>query len=167
MSLPLGLGAQSINLVEWEEKWDNSRDYTLEILEAIPEDQLGYQPTADQMTLREQLAHMAGNMFGLTQRYVGYSPEGYDAKANRSRLGDSTLTKAELKVVITEAYAFAATGVQSLSEKELNEKIEFFAGPKSRRQIAWLLHDHATHHRGQLIVYLRLIGIKPPRYRGW
>jgi hypothetical protein len=26
---------------------------------------------------------------------------------------------------------------------------------------------HQTHHRGQLVVYLRLKGIKPPQYRGW
>ena len=25
--------------------------------------------------------------------------------------------------------------------------------------------DHVTHHRGQMVVYLRLNGIKPPQYR--
>jgi len=30
-----------------------------------------------------------------------------------------------------------------------------------------LLNDHQTHHRGQLVVYLRLNGIKPPAYIGW
>jgi uncharacterized damage-inducible protein DinB len=25
--------------------------------------------------------------------------------------------------------------------------------------------DHITHHRGQIVVYLRLNGIKPPQYR--
>jgi uncharacterized damage-inducible protein DinB len=30
-----------------------------------------------------------------------------------------------------------------------------------------LMHDHHTHHRGQIIVYLRLNGLKPPKYVGW
>lgn len=37
----------------------------------------------------------------------------------------------------------------------------------TRRQILLLLHDHQTHHIGQVIVYLRLKGIKPPAYVGW
>lgn len=41
------------------------------------------------------------------------------------------------------------------------------AGPLTRRQILILMHDHQAHHIGQLIVYLRLKGIKPPGYVGW
>jgi len=50
---------------------------------------------------------------------------------------------------------------------QLDEKVKFFAGPMTRRQILILMHDHQTHHLGQLIVYLRLKGIKPPDYIGW
>ena len=46
-------------------------------------------------------------------------------------------------------------------------KVDFFAGPKTRSQIIQLVDDHHTHHRAQLIIYLRLLGIKPPRYVGW
>jgi uncharacterized damage-inducible protein DinB len=50
---------------------------------------------------------------------------------------------------------------------QMDEKVKFFAGPITRRQILILMHDHQTHHLGQLIVYLRLKGIKPPDYIGW
>jgi uncharacterized damage-inducible protein DinB len=37
----------------------------------------------------------------------------------------------------------------------------------NKLQILNLLNDHQTHHRAQLIVYLRINGIKPPDYVGW
>ncbi|OYY03206.1 MAG: DinB family protein, partial [Sphingobacteriia bacterium 35-40-5] len=30
-----------------------------------------------------------------------------------------------------------------------------------------LIQDHQTHHRAQLIVYLRLNMLNPPNYTGW
>ncbi|GAC1709173.1 MAG: hypothetical protein NVS9B7_27640 [Flavisolibacter sp.] len=55
----------------------------------------------------------------------------------------------------------------NISSDQLNEIVNFFAGPKTKRQILILMHDHQAHHVGQLIVYLRLKGIKPPEYIGW
>ena len=45
------------------------------------------------------------------------------------------------------------------------QEIPFFDVQKSR---AWILVRrvaHTAHHRGQAIVYLRLKGIEPPKYR--
>ena len=50
---------------------------------------------------------------------------------------------------------------------DLDEEVQFFAGPMSKRQILVLMNDHLTHHRGQMIVYVRLKGVKPPAYKGW
>jgi uncharacterized damage-inducible protein DinB len=35
----------------------------------------------------------------------------------------------------------------------------------SGHEVLMLAWDHTTHHRGQLIVYLRLKGIKPTDYK--
>jgi uncharacterized damage-inducible protein DinB len=37
----------------------------------------------------------------------------------------------------------------------------------NKLQIINLINDHQTHHRAQLLVYLRLKGVKPPEYVGW
>ncbi|MEL6357631.1 MAG: DinB family protein, partial [Bacteroidota bacterium] len=152
---------------EWQEKWNNSQDYTLELLALVPEDSLQYKPTEEQKSIRAQFQHMAGNMFGLSRRYIADAPEDFDWEATEARLNDETLDKAALIQLLKDAHAFANNAVAGLSPAELGEKVDFFAGPKTRRQVAWLLHDHATHHRGQVTVYARLLGIKPPRYRGW
>ena len=57
--------------------------------------------------------------------------------------------------------------ITNTPEEELNEPVDFFAGAKSKLQILNLLQDHVTHHRGQLIVYLNLNEIYPPKYSGW
>jgi uncharacterized damage-inducible protein DinB len=35
---------------------------------------------------------------------------------------------------------------------------------KFKRFKAEMIADHITHHRGQMLVYMRLNGLKPPRY---
>jgi len=35
---------------------------------------------------------------------------------------------------------------------------------RTRRQFFMLMADHVTHHRAQMLVYLRLKGIVPPKY---
>ena len=48
------------------------------------------------------------------------------------------------------------------------EKLDAQAGPDNRRMSGfewlWAYFTHTAHHRGQLEVYLRLKGIKPPDY---
>ncbi len=35
----------------------------------------------------------------------------------------------------------------------------------SKRRVLRYLLDHTTHHRGQVIVHMRLAGLRPPQYR--
>ena len=48
-------------------------------------------------------------------------------------------------------------------------EVNFFVSdvPMNKKNIFQLLLDHITHHRSQLVLNLRLCGIKPPRYIGW
>jgi uncharacterized damage-inducible protein DinB len=54
-----------------------------------------------------------------------------------------------------------------LTEKDLNEQVDFISGKMTRRRVLLLLTDHVTHHRGQLVVYLRMKNVEPPKYVGW
>lgn len=57
--------------------------------------------------------------------------------------------------------------VQKANETDLTTKVDFFARPKTKLQILNLMQDHVTHHRAQILVYLNLNEIKPPKYVGW
>lgn len=153
---------------EWMAKWENSRQYTLEALALIPDSSLSYRPSLEQMTVREQFQHLAGNVYMLSTRFLAYAPDNYDKGVVQAQLRNDTLDGEALAAAVNAAYDFGAAAVQQLSAEGWEEMAEnFFVGPRPRRVIVYLLQDHATHHRAQVLVYLRTLGLKPPRYRGW
>jgi uncharacterized damage-inducible protein DinB len=141
-------------------KWKNAKIYALKVAELMPEEQYNFKPVPDVMTFGEQLLHIAQNMNWLSSAYL------LGSKQN-SKTDAKVLIKQFIINTISTAYDSALAVHYRLTPKQLDEVVPFFAGPKSRRQILILMHDHQTHHFGQLIVYLRLKGIKPPEYVGW
>ncbi|MCQ0111497.1 DinB family protein [Zhouia amylolytica] len=150
--------AQSEPISAFLEKWENSKNYLLEIAEAMPENAYAYKPTEREMTFAKQLKHIQDNMAWLSNAY-------FHAE-KREVPNHNTDKKATIESLQT-AFDLVAKAVKNTPAKELEETVEFFAGPKTKLQILNLLQDHVTHHRGQLIVYLNLNNIKPPRYVGW
>ncbi len=152
---------QSSNyLSDFQKKWKNAADYTLELAESMPAEAYNFKPTDDTRTFSEQLLHMVGNMTWLSSSYLGGKGFDTDLKADE-------YTKEEVLAILREGFAYSTATVAELKAADLEEIVDFFAGPMNKRQILNLMTDHLTHHRGQAIVYLRLNGIKPPRYRGW
>ena len=77
------------------------------------------------------------------------------------------LSKAQIIQEIKASFDKAKAFVQITNDAELSQKVVFFAGPKSKLQILNLMQDHVTHHRAQILVYLNLNQIQPPKYVGW
>ena len=142
------------------EKWQNSKKYLIEIAKAMPEDQYNYKPTEREMTFAQQLLHIKGNMDWLSTTY--FTDEKFDKKKD-----ENTYSKTEIIAMLEKSFDKVNEMIKSTNPENLNEKVDFFAGPKSKLQILNLLQDHVSHHRGQLIVYLNLNEIKPPKYVGW
>lgn len=152
--------AQDSFLSDFKIKWKNAAEYTLEFARKMPEDYYDYTPTPIEMTFREQLKHMAGNMVWLSSSYLGGSADHIDP----SKAGNS---KKEIVAMLEKSFAYASATIDKLGEKELNQTVNFFAGKLTKRRIMLLMTDHVTHHRGQLVVYLRMKGVEPPKYVGW
>ena len=141
-------------------KWKNAKNYTLKIAELMPEEKYDFKPVSSEMSFGEQLLHISKNMNWLSSAYL------FGTKHNDT-ISAAHLTKQQIIKILSISYDSALVAHYKLSSKQLDEKVPFFAGAMSRRQILILMHDHQTHHVGQLIVYLRLNGIKPPDYIGW
>ena len=142
------------------EKWENSKNYLLEIAEAMPEEFYNFKPTEREMSFKEQLVHIKGNMDWLSTTYFTSLP----FKKDNLPIPE---TKKETLALLKAAFENTSEIIENTEDNALNETVEFFAGPKSKLQILNLLQDHVSHHRGQLIVYLNLKGIEPPKYVGW
>ena len=142
------------------EKWENSKNYLLEIAEAMPEDVYAFKPTERQMSFKEQLLHIKGNMEWLSNTY--FTKVKYE-----KRKPNLDMNKAETIRELEKGFNSVIQIIKRTPDEDLTETVDFFAGPKSKLQILNLMQDHVTHHRGQLIVYLNLNEIDPPKYTGW
>jgi len=52
------------------------------------------------------------------------------------------------------------------SDADGETMVEFMREKLPKRELCYRLLDHATHHRSQALVYLRLKGIAAPPYAG-
>lgn len=159
--IPFSLRAQGKTdlLIELSRKWENSKSYALKIAALMPENEYGFKPAPEEMSFKQQLLHIADNINWLSSDYLNVSLA--------KRIKDTTgFNKEKVIKILSNAYDHGLIA-HKLSDKQLEEQVKFFVGPMTRRQILTLMHDHQSHHLGQLIVYLRLKGIKPPPYVGW
>jgi uncharacterized damage-inducible protein DinB len=142
------------------EKWTNSKNYLLEVAQAMPEDLYTYKPSERQMTFGQQLMHIKQNMEWLSTSY--FTDEPYEKTKD-----EKSYSKEETIALIETSFDQVSEIIKKTDPQALDTKATFFAGPKTRLQILNLLQDHVTHHRGQLLVYLNLNEIEPPKYVGW
>ena len=142
------------------ERLENSKTYTLKVANLMPEGDFGFKPVATEMDFGTQCLHMAQNLEMIAIRYLG-------AELPYSAAAPDTGNKTELTDRVSRAYDFAIQTVRQMKDADFGEEVAFFAGPKTKLQMVNLMNDHQAHHRGQIIVYLRLKGIAPPGYIGW
>ncbi|WP_200975107.1 DinB family protein [Echinicola sp. 20G] len=146
---------------EFLAKWNTMKGYTVEILEAIPEDKLGFKPVEEVNSFDEMVMHLAGGNVMMAKNFLGGADPTMDMES-------VSMTKADLKKALEYSFDYVAETCKGLSDDELAEQIEVFGGAMiTRRQAENLIDSHGIHHRGNLVVYLRLNGIKPPQFRAW
>ena len=137
-------------------KWNNNKAYMLEALEAMPEESYDFVPAPGMMSFQEQAVHVA-NGFHFHWKAAGLSglPE--------MKEGDKAAIMESYTRILDEVIA----SLPKLTGAVLSEEKSMWYGSSTKNRIFNLMDNHLAHHRGQMIVYLRLKGIKPPAYRGW
>ncbi len=150
--------AQDQTIPTFLEKWENSKTYMLEVARAMPLEQYDYKPTSREMTFGEQLLHIQQNIEWLGSTYF-----------NKQKVEPVSDTDPKSQTIknLTLTFDLVSEAIKKTPTEDLKTKVQFFAGEKTKLQILNLLQDHVTHHRGQLIVYLNLNNIEPPKYTGW
>ncbi|SRR5258708_1457606 len=142
-------------------KLQHAKSYTLQVAEAMPENKYDFKPAREEMNFREQLLHLADNLEWLTSAYLlKVSDTLMESDKKKQK-------KEEVIAVVTRAYDNTLYALTHFNPEHLADTVSFFAGPMNKLQIINLISDHQTHHRAQMIVYLRLNGIRPPGYVGW
>ncbi|HEX8040599.1 MAG TPA: DinB family protein [Chryseosolibacter sp.] len=154
--------ADKLFLAAAVKKLRDSKEYTLKVARLMPAADYGFQPPVpEEMSFAGQLLHLSQNTGWLTSSYL-------KGEANPVSKSEMRLTQKDSVIaVLTRVYDYALDALERFPADDLKSEVSFFAGPMNKLQIINLLNDHQTHHRAQLLVYLRLKGIKPPDYVGW
>jgi uncharacterized damage-inducible protein DinB len=150
---------------EFEQEVDSTR----KLLAAVPEKDLNYKPAPVSWTMGELAQHIATIYYW----YVGvFTQDIYDMATDnldRGAPGDikATLTLFERNVEKARAAMKGAT--EESLQKEWTMKVgeHVVLGPMPRAMVArGFLFNHIYHHRGEMVIYLRATGNKPPGLYG-
>lgn len=142
-------------------KLQRSKNYTIAVAHLMPKEKYIFKPVEGEMGFGEQLLHLASNMGWLCSTYLSKQPNPISAADKKIQDKDSIIA------IVDKTYTVAISILKTFESAHLSDTVSFFAGPMNKLQIINLLNDHQTHHRAQMLVYLRLNGIKPPDYIGW
>ena len=145
------------------------RGNTIKIAEEIPEERYDFRPAPDTWTVAELLAHIA---FSPRFQYDVHETKrlttlaGYDFFGQRTaREAEQTRprTKAELLELLRSEGERIADWLASFDDARLAEPVAQPAGPDSKTRFEMLLSikEHEMHHRGQLMLIERMLGIVP------
>jgi len=147
---------------EYLERLEKSKDYLILVAETMPEDNYEFKATPESMSFEEHLMHIAWAMDWHSQSLMG-GREARDWNTDMELRADGK-SKKEMIAKISETFDKTIDFISNFDPNRLDERLDYFLVDRTKRQILLLLADHITHHRGQMLVYLRLNGLKPPRY---
>ncbi len=141
-----------------------SRAYTLECAQAMPEDKYGFRPVPDTRTFGQQMVHIAESFPGLYELLIEgkTAPTHAFSEAGKEQVGP----KEDVLSRLNDGFGYVERAALRLKVKALEDVIQGVGGREwtKRRALRFLL-DHTTHHRGQAVIYLRMCGVRPPQYR--
>jgi uncharacterized damage-inducible protein DinB len=162
-SVKLPLFAQEHNFTEdYLERLENSQKYLILIAEKMPEDKYNYRATPESLTFAENLMHIGYAIDWHSQSLLG-------GRVSRDWKTDTIFkvankSKEEMIATIDKTFQEAITLIKQFDTTQFDNELDYFGLNRTKRQIFLLLADHVTHHRGQMLVYMRLNGLVPPRY---
>ena len=153
---------ENLFIKDYLERLENSRKYLIKVAEIMPIKKYNFKATPESLTFGENLMHIGFAIDWHSQSLLG----GRKAKVWKTDTIYKVKNKSqkEMILIINKTFDEAIDLIKKLNTNQLNEALDYFGLKRSKRQILLLLADHITHHRGQMLVYLRLNGIVPPRY---
>lgn len=136
------------------------RKLTRETIAAMPEADLSFRPTPEQMSFGEQALHILSCQETLLDAFLGRGwtwARGLDLAHYP--------TQADILAKFDAVYLAEMEYYQSLEPEEFGRKVATSWGPpEPLMQLAYSFLTHEAHHRGQMVTYLRLKGVQPPKY---
>ena len=150
-------------------EFDREMGLTRRVLDRVPDAQFSWRPHPTSVTLGRLAEHLAElpnwAFMTMTQSSIDMTtprPDGYQPPANRAAalaLLDANVASARRELVGKTDAEFMAPWTLLAGGKEI------FTMPKAAVLRNFVL-NHIVHHRGQMTVYLRMLGVPIPSIYG-
>lgn len=156
---------------EIAESFRTVRKNTLKIAEEIPEDKYGFRPAPEARTVAQTFVHISNIprfQFALHRDLKLSTLAGFDFMSFAGPIfaeEQKVFPKAEIVQRLRDGGEEFAKWVESLSDSFLGEVVTMAPGghPASRTRFDMIISvkEHEMHHRGQLMLIERMLGIVP------
>lgn len=143
--------------------WKITSEFTLAVANAMPADSYGFKPVPAEMSFSAVLVQVGVANLNACALAGGMKRPTVPANIMDAMKTEKDLDKATVIGFLTDSFDFCNKAVASMTP----EKLDAVVGTTRKMtgfEWLWSYFTHTAHHRGQLEVYLRLKGIKPPDY---
>lgn len=143
--------------------WKTTSEFTLAVANAMPADSYGFKPVPAEMSFSAVLVQVASANLNACALASGMKRPPIPAKITDAMKTEKDVDKETVIRYLTDTFDFCNQAVASMTP----EKMDAVVGTTRKMtgfEWLWAYFTHTAHHRGQLEVYLRLKGIKPPDY---
>jgi uncharacterized damage-inducible protein DinB len=156
---------------EFARSFRTVRKNTIQVANDIPADQWSFRAAPGTRSIGETLAHIAAlthapRQMHFVDRRVSYAPTDFGPYFAAAGAYEQTLTSREaiLKALEANGEQFARD-LEAERDEELAKVVQFGAPiqPSSKTRFEMLLgvKEHEMHHRGQLMLLQRMVGVVP------
>jgi len=152
-----------LDMPEFVKDWQISRQFTLDVADAMPSEFYNFKPNPEEMTFGEQIIHIAGSNIYRFREISGIKPP-FDFDPAKPSASD----KASAMKLLTLSFDYVIEVLPKITPEQLKHTWHI-ASWKGRndpdgRAMVLNMFVHTAHHRAQCEVYMRVKGIKPPDY---
>ena len=148
---------------EFVQDWKNSKQFTIDVANAMPADFYNFKPNPEEMSFGEQMEHIADSNVFRFQQITGTKPP-YVVDLSKPRPSDKETVLHRLEL----SFDYVIAVLPQITPEQL-KRTWHIPSWKTRpdpdgRAMIMNMFVHTAHHRAQCEVYLRVKGIKPPDY---
>ncbi|MEM9001745.1 MAG: DinB family protein [Bacteroidota bacterium] len=167
-------------------RWESAKTYTMAVFNAMPEDDIEFAPTTDQMSFAQHFMHLGfinvtyigilvdaktyTDFYALMEaKFLIQPPDDINLfQPDRLTTRDAKTNKTLVSKYIADTFDYVISSLASVSDDILTkgedkEKPDYLSG-HSNLDLILRGESHTAHHRAQAIAYLRMNGIRPPKY---
>jgi uncharacterized damage-inducible protein DinB len=147
---------------------EQEHDRTMRVLRAYPDDQSDFKPNERSRPAREVAWPLA---IGHGRMILKALTTGFDWSQPSGGPPPPPAKMSEIAAAAEKAYRDVMEALEAADDDRLDKSHKFLVGPKTFGEmttmeiVRFMLFDH-IHHRGQLSVYLRMVGGKVPAIYG-